>query len=297
VKCAQGSCAWRSSEEFAITGKPLIGAAALIVLSSAAASSRDARPGTPPANILARTPAFNTSEYHISTDVGVGWPRGKKTLLSSAKLGYDFRSGAVLIPIESPPSNDGLSRRGIEFAAAPKLVAAVNEAHAEVGQTPEVFGRLMPIFANYSSPSAASLAGRLLRIGVDRQTRETLFGPNGALSASTYPIQTEPLVRGVNDQQSAVADSDEAPSGPVQTYPVSAADLADLQSRATRYGAVGSQPDGAKLLANANGAASQGLRSYGTRPLAFDASEGTPLDPLLNTTYDLTHAKVVPSLK
>jgi UPF0755 protein len=33
------------------------------------------------------------------------------------------------------------------------------------------------------------------------------------------------------------------------------------------------------------------------RPAAFDASEGTLLDPLLNTTYDLNYPKTVPSLK
>jgi hypothetical protein len=33
------------------------------------------------------------------------------------------------------------------------------------------------------------------------------------------------------------------------------------------------------------------------RPTAFDASEGTRLDPLLNTTYDLNFPKIVPSLK
>jgi hypothetical protein len=33
------------------------------------------------------------------------------------------------------------------------------------------------------------------------------------------------------------------------------------------------------------------------RPAAFDASEGTLLDPLLNTTYDLNFPKTVPSLK
>jgi UPF0755 protein len=30
------------------------------------------------------------------------------------------------------------------------------------------------------------------------------------------------------------------------------------------------------------------------RARAFDASEGTRLDPLLNKTYDLSYAKVVP---
>jgi len=31
-----------------------------------------------------------------------------------------------------------------------------------------------------------------------------------------------------------------------------------------------------------------------TRPRAFDASEGTRLDPLRNKTYDLSYAKVIP---
>ena len=33
------------------------------------------------------------------------------------------------------------------------------------------------------------------------------------------------------------------------------------------------------------------------RPRIFDASEGTRLDPLLNKTYDLSYAKVVPRLQ
>jgi hypothetical protein len=33
------------------------------------------------------------------------------------------------------------------------------------------------------------------------------------------------------------------------------------------------------------------------RPRIFDASEGTRLDPLLNKTYDLSYAKVVPQLQ
>ena len=32
-----------------------------------------------------------------------------------------------------------------------------------------------------------------------------------------------------------------------------------------------------------------------SRPRVFDASEGTRLDPLLNKTYDLSYAKVIPS--
>jgi UPF0755 protein len=32
------------------------------------------------------------------------------------------------------------------------------------------------------------------------------------------------------------------------------------------------------------------------KPRIYDASEGTPLDPLRNKTYDLSYAKVVPAM-
>jgi len=53
----------------------------------------------------------------------------------------------------------------------------------------------------------------------------------------------------------------------------------------------------AKLVAAADTAAQTPTAHPGARPRAFDASEGTPLDPLLNTTYDLNYPKVVPVLK
>ena len=46
-------------------------------------------------------------------------------------------------------------------------------------------------------------------------------------------------------------------------------------------------------VANASTPASQTQPT--PRPRAFDASEGTRLDPLLNKTYDLSYAKVIPS--
>jgi UPF0755 protein len=51
-------------------------------------------------------------------------------------------------------------------------------------------------------------------------------------------------------------------------------------------------------MASADMAASPQAAHPAARPRVFDASEGTLLDPLLNTTtYDLNYAKVVPSLK
>jgi UPF0755 protein len=84
-----------------------------------------------------------------------------------------------------------------------------------------------------------------------------------------------------------------ASTGPVQSYPLSPQMLADQQSREARYGAlanvkmasVDAQPEPTAKL------------PPGVRPHGFDASEGTPLDPLLNTTYDLNYAKAVPPIQ
>ena len=70
--------------------------------------------------------------------------------------------------------------------------------------------------------------------------------------------------------------------------------LADQKAREAKYGT-------ATLVSNVatdSAGAAPAPASPGTasgRPRIYDASEGTPLDPLLNKTYDLSYAKVVPA--
>ena len=162
-------------------------------------------------------------------------------------------------------------------------------------------------------PTAAELTKRLAKIGVDRQTREALLGPSGVLSARRQFGRDKSLadigavVQGVNDEPAIVAnlpgDNDDArrrPRARLQTYPMSAAALADQQSRAARYGvleASAARWPAPKLVASADMRRAGRTHAGAARPRAFDASEGTPLDPLLNTTYDLNYPKVVPSFK
>ena len=71
--------------------------------------------------------------------------------------------------------------------------------------------------------------------------------------------------------------------------------LADQKAREAKYGTV---TLASTTLADTTGAA-PAQASPGTasgRPRIYDASEGTPLDPLLNKTYDLSYAKVVPAI-
>ena len=85
----------------------------------------------------------------------------------------------------------------------------------------------------------------------DRQTREALLGPRGALSAHSADknlVAMGAVVQGVNDESlvesSVDPDNGAATSGPISSYPLSATALADQQSRSARYGGL----DGAAAL-------------------------------------------------
>jgi peptidoglycan lytic transglycosylase G len=153
-------------------------------------------------------------------------------------------------------------------------------------------------------PAAGELTRRLARVGADRQMREALLGAGGALSAGANAAtrnlaEIGAVVQGVNDQRASepAAGGDGAAADPAQTYPMSPTAIADQRSREARYGFPGAQAgEAAKVMASAEAGAPAAPRP-GARPRAFDASEGTPLDPLLNTTWDLTYPKTVPSLK
>jgi UPF0755 protein len=198
-------------------------------------------------------------------------------------------------------------------ATSPAPVAPASKVHGALDRTdPKAFGGLAAMSASVAAvkpaPAASDLTKRLARIGADRQTRESLLGPSGALSANANGgakslADMGAVVEGVNDAPAVYANAAEdnaAPAGgPLQSYPLSAAAFADQQARAARYGVAGAAaPDaGAKVMASADVNPSSAVHSSGQRPRAFDASEGTALDPLLNTTYDLNYPKVVPSLK
>jgi UPF0755 protein len=142
------------------------------------------------------------------------------------------------------------------------------------------------------------------------QKRDALLGAGGALSADKIAGKSiEELgvvVTGVNDQPEIAKfpgeDDAGEPTGPVATVPLSPAALADEKAREARYGdpaagdihAVppGASPAAVGMTAVAPAGGTTTVAT--TRPRAFDASEGTRLDPLRNKTYDLSYAKVIP---
>jgi UPF0755 protein len=154
-----------------------------------------------------------------------------------------------------------------------------------------------PTGAGRSLAAAGDLARRLARLGADRLTREALLGAGGALSrgasATTRNLaEIGAVVQGVNDEPAAepAGGDDGAP----QSYPLSPTALADQQSREARYGTPAVAADPGRRVASAESSADASAKP-GVRPHAFDASEGTPLDPLRNTTWDLSYPKTVPA--
>jgi UPF0755 protein len=69
--------------------------------------------------------------------------------------------------------------------------------------------------------------------------------------------------------------------------------LADQKAREAKYGTVTLASATLDTASAAPAQAPPGTASG--HPRIYDASEGTALDPLLNKTYDLSYAKVVPA--
>ena len=91
---------------------------------------------------------------------------------------------------------------------------------------------------------------------------------------------------------------DDAPIGDLNAYPVSATRRAEQKVRAARFGlAAGSDVLPDTTLASAPVVEPLTTTAPKPRARAFDASEGTSLDPLRNKSFDLTSAKTVPNLR
>lgn len=157
-----------------------------------------------------------------------------------------------------------------EKPSAPRSLSRSSRS-AVVGAKLDPFGLLPGRPAQVSASVPTEVAKRLLKIGAERQLQQTLFGPKGSLSAVNLAksVADDVTVRGVNDEE-------ESPAAPVADVPTAGESLPMPAPLAAYSGAKSGVP---------------------TRTHVVDASEGTPLDPLLNTTYDLNYPKIVPSMR
>ncbi len=145
-----------------------------------------------------------------------------------------------------------------------------------------------------SDESGGALGAKLAKLGEELRLRESLLGVAGSLSPTNVSGKTPEdlgvVVTGVNDVPEGAAFAEGAGAGAtadsVTRVPLSAAALAEQKARIARYADPASAD--ARVAALDNPAP--------PRPRAFDASEGTPLDPLRNKTYDLNYPKTVPPM-
>ncbi len=166
------------------------------------------------------------------------------------------------------------------------------------GADPALYGALAAPLASRAAPPA--VLARLAKIGASRNALDAAMKSLSSAGQGSKSIEElGAVVAGVNDAPAegdafAFADSnDKAGAGAAVSVPLSPAMLADEKARIAKYGTpatAASEPDA--TLATA----STGPPAATARPRAFDASEGTKLDPLLNKTYDLSYPKVVPNL-
>jgi hypothetical protein len=159
-----------------------------------------------------------------------------------------------------------------------------------------------PQFGALAAPAqglaSASVLARLSKIGTDRNAKDAALASLAAPGVKTME-ELGFVVSGVNDApaEGFAFGNDDPPAtgtGPVASAPLSPAMLADEKAREAKYGTVTlASTTLADPPAAAPAQASPGTASG--HPRIYDASEGTPLDPLRNKTYDLSYAKVVPA--
>ena len=151
-------------------------------------------------------------------------------------------------------------------------------------------------------PALAALLARLSRIGANRKATDaalaSLVGPSVQSIEDIGDIGA--VVAGVNDAPAeGLAFSDADPpgvgAGSAASVPLSPAMLADQRAREAKYGTAPLTPNAQAASVDAAPSPAPSGTASG-RPRIYDASEGTPLDPLRNKTYDLSYAKVVPAL-
>jgi UPF0755 protein len=161
-----------------------------------------------------------------------------------------------------------------------------------------------PQFGALAAPAqglaSASVLARLSKIGTDRNAKDAALASLAAPGVKTME-ELGFVVSGVNDApaEGFAFGNDDPPAtgtGPVASAPLSPAMLADEKAREAKYG-TGTVTLASTTVADPP-AAAPAQASPGTasgHPRIYDASEGTPLDPLRNKTYDLSYAKVVPA--
>jgi len=224
------------------------------------------------------------------------------TLARLSKIGADRNAKEGPLPVA--PAITSINDTPVA-AVGPKEWPPESGAGGEGDSAPvgssssAVFGALVAP-AQGQGQAPASVLARLSKIGADRSAKDAALASLAAHGVKTLE-ESGAVVAGVNDApaEGLAFGNDDPPAtdagGPIATAPLSPAMLADQKAREAKYGTATLVSNVAIDTAGAPPAQAASPGTASGRPRIYDASEGTPLDPLLNKTYDLSYAKVLPS--
>ena len=203
-------------------------------------------------------------------------------------------------PTPAPAATPGAPKHSELDPTDPNLYGAVTPqmygAVAPVDE-PKVYGPVQPS-GDRASNESRELVAKLAKVGERLRLRDALLGAAGSLTAKKVSGESldslGAVVTGVNDEPvggNVFTDDDAgAMTATLMKVPLSPAALADQKARIAKYG------DPSPVDSRVAGLDAAPAQAPPHAARAFDASEGTPLDPLRNKTYDLNYAKTVPSL-
>jgi UPF0755 protein len=211
-------------------------------------------------------------------------PAGPTPVDRSAPAGADQRGA-----LDDPNAYGALSPMGDPVAA--RLALTPDESALGARRVMPAAALVAPTSARPAAASAPQQPARssrpLTNFALGPSLDESVFG-DGAQPA---PARTAAALL------DGPADPADAAPGSNETYPVSPQVRAAQKAAAAKYGLSESDaaPSALAMVQQGPTPAQAQASSPMRRALAFDASEGTDLDPLRDKTWDLNSAKVVPS--
>lgn len=210
-------------------------------------------------------------------------PIGRLVLLSQSH--QDYPPGRAMV------SDDGATHRLGKFgpAEADFLLGGYGDRASAMARAYAALRPARPFFTEKSAQPPARPAFDVA-VFANRPPPDDEAGDEGG---ELNPDMTTRVARGSANEPSDIS-----------AYPVSAARRAEQRARAARLGLAAGSDELPSEALNGGGAPDEAalpptamapVEGRPMRPRAFDASEGTPLDPLRDKSWDLTSAKTVPS--
>ena len=199
---------------------------------------------------------------------------------------------APAAPAATQPGGDRKSENGMPASVYGSLPASLDPARSSTPAPPSL---------SYA-PAASAIAGAM------RATSSKTTGakPAANISAFTFGPGLDELgisIGGVPSPAAAMLDGpigqEDAADTPSDGISLASAG-AEQKTRATPAGfspGADDLPDPSEVQGVSPAPPPQNNGQEAVHPKAFDASQGTPFDPLRNKTYDLNYAKTVPAIR